>query len=94
VALREYRAVFTINTEAGEIACVLHLHQLLTTTNSSEEEDGGGETPRVGAVGGVGRSEKKAPPSGLNSIIRVEISEEEEQERHQMRARKTSKHGK
>jgi hypothetical protein len=85
--------VFTINTEAGEIACVLHLHQLLTPTNSSEEEDGG-ETPRVGAVGGVGRSEKKAPPSALNSIIRVEISEEEEQERHQMRARKTSKHGK
>jgi hypothetical protein len=45
-------------------------------TNSSDGTDGG-EAPRVGAVGGVGRSEKKAPPSALNNIIRVEISEEE-----------------
>jgi hypothetical protein len=54
-----------------------------TSTNSSpptnsSEGTYGGETPRVGAVGRVGRSEKKAPPSALTSIIRApEISEEE-----------------
>jgi Protein of unknown function (DUF3987) len=54
------------------------------TTNSSEETDGG-ETPRVGAVGGVGSAEEKKPLSSLNNIVGdVEISEEEEeQERRQ-----------
>jgi hypothetical protein len=42
----------------------------------------GGETPRVGAVGGVGRSEEKRPPSALTSIIRVEKPEGEPEERY------------
>jgi hypothetical protein len=50
-------------------------------TNSSEEEDGG-ETPRVGAVGRVGRSEEKRPPSALTSFIRVEKPEGEPEERY------------
>jgi hypothetical protein len=56
------------------------------TTNSSEEEDGG-ETPRVGAVGGVGSAEEKKPLSSLNNIMGdVEISEEElEHEMHEQR---------
>jgi len=50
-----------------------------TSTNSAEGTDGG-ETPRVGAVGRVGRSEEKRPPSALTSIIRVEKPEGEEWE--------------
>jgi hypothetical protein len=66
------RGIFTIITEAGEETCDLHLHQLFTPTTNSSEGTDGGETPRVGAVGGVGRSEEKRPPSALTSIIRVE----------------------
>jgi hypothetical protein len=52
-----------------------------TSTNSSEGTDGG-ETPRVGAVGRVGRSEEKGPPSALTSIIRVKKPEGEPEERY------------
>jgi hypothetical protein len=50
-------------------------------TNSSEGIDGG-EAPRVGAVGRVGRSEEKRPPSALTSIIRVKKPEGEPEERY------------
>ena len=52
-----------------------------TSTNSAEGTDGG-ETPRVGAVGRVGRSEEKRPPSVLTSIIRVKKPEGEPEERY------------
>jgi hypothetical protein len=58
-----------------------HLHQLFTPTNYSEGTDGG-ETPRVGAVGRVGRSEEKGPPSALIGIIRAEKPEGEPEERY------------
>jgi hypothetical protein len=58
-----------------------------TSTNSSpptnsSEGTGGGESPRVGAVGRVGRSEEKTRPSALTSIIRVKKLEGEPEERY------------
>ena len=73
--------IFTVSTESSEKTCDLHLHQLFTPINSSEGTDGG-EAPRVGAVGRVGRSEEKGPPSALTSIIRVEKAEGEPEERY------------
>jgi len=50
-------------------------------TNSSDGTDGG-ETPRVGAVGRVSRSNEKRTPSALTSIIRLEKTEGEPEERY------------